>query len=209
MLPSDALMVKDAGADAIGLNFADGSPRCLSLSDAETIVRSVREHEAKLDRGGDSKKLEWVGVFVNASASQVRQYSEALQLDWVQLHGDESAEFRRSLGRPAYHAARIADEEDFLSALKLGSQRLLVDAKVDGAYGGTGEKFDWSLLEGRPAELELVLAGGLKPENIAQAVEAVRPYGVDTASGVESAPGRKDFKKVHEFVRLARQAERP
>lgn len=206
MTATDALMVRKAGADAIGLNFALGSPRCLSLENAESVVNAVRNHESAPSAEHGRADIEWVGVFVNRTFDDVRQYAQRLQLDWVQLHGDEDAQFRRSLGLPAYHAARIAEAEDMNDALSLGGSRLLVDAKVKGAYGGTGEKFDWSLLEGRPPELELILAGGLRPDNIAQAISAVRPFGVDTASGVESSPGVKERSLVEAFVARARTA---
>ena len=204
--PEDALVVKDAGADAIGLNFAEKSPRCLSLEQAKVIVDSVREQESQHGIEDSRSSLQWVGVFVNSSAAQVAHYAKSLNLTWIQLHGDEDAKFRVDLRLPTYHAARIAVAEDMTQALALGGKRLLVDAKVKGAYGGTGEKFDWSLLETRPSDLELILAGGLTPENIGNAVQSVRPFGVDTASGVETEPGVKDALLVREFVARARSA---
>ncbi len=205
----DARMVAAAGADAIGLNFFPGSPRFVTPRDAAQIAGALPPGVLK------------VGVFVNSPAEHVWQVALSLQLDAVQLHGDESPEFLASWPDPKMPAC--------VKAFRLGSEGLdplaeylersrqlecvpdmvLVDAAQGGQYGGTGRTADWSQAARYPLapwHPPLVLAGGLTAENIAEAIQAVRPYAVDTASGVESSPGRKDPELVVRFVAAARAA---
>lgn len=191
----DACAVAEAGADAIGLNFAPQSPRLLGLELAREIVRAV------------GSRVEWVGVFVDAQPDFIRHVQDIVGLDWLQLHGSESRADVEGWGARAFKALRIGDAHDVDLALGFPGDRLLVDAKVSGAQGGTGATFDWSLL-GPLSQRRVVLAGGLKPENVAEAVRMVNPFGIDTASGVESVPGKKDHERVREFVRQVRAAER-
>jgi phosphoribosylanthranilate isomerase len=202
---ASALAAAESGADAIGLNFAPGSPRQVRLEQALAIVRGVGR-----PLGGSGRPLEWVGVFVDAPLDELVRARETLDLDWLQLHGEESPErlaevAERVRGR-ALKALSVASAEDVSLARRYGGRRLLVDSKVAGVRGGTGKTFDWSLLGELPRERELVLAGGLRPDNVASAVAAVRPFGVDTASGVESAPGVKDAGLVRCFCAAARAA---
>ncbi len=189
----DACAVAEAGADAIGLNFAPESPRLLGLDRAREIVRAV------------GSRVEWVGVFVDAEPDFLRRAQDLVGLDWLQLHGSESRADVQAWGGRAFKALRIGEARDVDVALGYPGDRLLVDAKVSGAKGGTGETFDWSLLAPL-SQRRVVLAGGLKPENVAEAIRLVKPFGIDTASGVESVPGRKDHARVLAFVRRARAA---
>jgi phosphoribosylanthranilate isomerase len=195
--PGDAAAVFNAGADAVGLNFVASSPRCLSLVRAQEIIRAV------------GRQGEWVGVFADAAPDELRRAYEMLGLSWVQLHGHESPSLLERLlaaGVPAYQAVRVGAPEDVARARAFGGDRLLVDAKVSGQLGGTGQRVDPGLIASLGAERPLVLAGGLDPENVGAVVRLVRPFGVDTASGVEIAPGQKDLGKVGAFVRSARDA---
>jgi phosphoribosylanthranilate isomerase len=200
----DAQTAAAAGADAIGLNFHSGSPRYCPPDRAQAIAAAVP---------GVCR----VGVFVNASADEIRQIAENVRLDLVQLHGDETPELLRSI-RPLgiVRAFRVSDDLSSVSeylrqchALMCVPRMLLVDAAKTGQYGGTGATLDWNWLGKNRVHLgglPLVLAGGLNAENVATAVETVRPWAVDTASGVESSPGRKSPERVRQFVAAARAA---
>jgi phosphoribosylanthranilate isomerase len=202
---ADAICVARAGADALGLNFCPTSPRQIDLSLAEEIVAELPAEIAR------------VGVFVNSPAPEVERIARQLRLDYVQLHGDESPEYLSQIaGVPIIRAFRgMSDFEEvaaYLAACRsLGHMpaAILVDAYQPGQYGGTGQSPDWSAVDrARPAwaDLPLVLAGGLQPANVAAAIQRVRPTAVDTASGVESSPGRKSADRVAEFVAAARDA---
>lgn len=196
----DAREVARRGADAIGLNFVPSSPRYISRERADAIMSSVRALGAP---------IEWVGVFAGAGLPEVVETARALHLDRVQLHGDEEPSFVAALlaqGISAYRALRIQSEADLASAEEDAGDRLLVDAKVDGALGGTGHSFDPALVVDLAERRPLILAGGLRPDNVARVVSFVRPFGVDTASGVESSPGRKDPALVRAFIERARAA---
>lgn len=193
-----------AGADALGLNFVPSSPRCITESVAAQIVRALPE------------AIEKVGVFVNAPAGEMLRIAEACGLTCVQLHGDEPADVVAKLAPlrviRAYRcgAAGLAPLGDSLSrcrALGAWPWACLVDAASAGAYGGTGTVAPWELIArdyNRDEWPPLILAGGLTPKNVAEAIRVVRPWGVDTASGVESAVGVKDAGLVERFVRGAR-----
>lgn len=193
----DAIMVADAGANAIGLNFAPESPRCVSMEQAKEIAAALEG------------RVELVGVFVDASIEDLLTKSREIGLKWVQLHGDESPDRLTELTETAisnYKALGIGDASDVEKAASFPGKRLLVDTKVEGVKGGSGKTFDWSLLEPLKGERQLILAGGLNPGNVAEAVKTVRPFGVDTASGVESSVGKKSPKKVRDFIEKARAA---
>lgn len=197
---ADAEQVIREGADAIGLNFVPSSPRRVSRELAHGITGSV----GPLAR---ARGVEWVGVFADAALDELIDTAVAVGLDRVQLHGDETPEFLTELGRrgiAAYRALRIREASDVEAAHLFSGDRLLVDAKVDGALGGTGQSFDPALVLDLAKQRPIVLAGGLRPDNVERLVRFVRPFGVDTASGVESAPGRKDPALVRAFVAAAR-----
>ena len=204
--PDDALAAAHAGADAVGLNFYSGSRRFVDHQQATAIVAALPERVAK------------VGVFVNARAEQVRSVAESVGLDYVQLHGDEPPQLISELtGLAVVRAFRLGTDgwrpiTEFLDqCYLLGAlpRAVLVDACRPGLYGGTGEATDWAIAREYHElrlGLPLILAGGLTPANVSEAVAAVEPDGVDTASGVESAPGVKDTLKVAAFVAAARAA---
>lgn len=196
----DAREVIRAGADAIGLNFVQSSPRYIARSWARAIIESV---------GAEARAVEWVGVFANASLEEVLETALEVGLDRVQMHGEESPDFLRELERrgvAAYRALRIQNAADLAPARSFPGDRLLLDAKVEGALGGTGKSFDPNLVLDLARARPIVLAGGLRPDNVGRLIQLVRPFGVDTASGVESAPGRKDLALIREFVAEARAA---
>jgi phosphoribosylanthranilate isomerase len=199
----DAVMVTRAGADAIGLNFYAKSPRCVTTETARQIARAVPSSVTK------------VGLFVNATVDEVWRTFDDLKLDVIQLHGDEPPEFIHQLApRPVMRAFRLGPGGldsvfMYLDRCRDRPAYALLDALSVGVYGGTGVTVDWTIAReyaqklGSPA---LVLAGGLVPANVAEAIQAVRPSAVDVASGVESSPGRKDPVAVAAFVQAARAA---
>jgi phosphoribosylanthranilate isomerase len=202
----DALAAARAGADAVGLNFYPKSPRHIDLDTARQIVDRLPAGITK------------VGVFVNVAVEEVCRTFDQLGLDLIQVHGDEPPEFLARLGqRPVMRAFRLGPAglealAEYLAAcrrLQCLPRRTLIDSFVPGDYGGTGKVPDWAVLSVYPAEPwhpPLVLAGGLTPENVAAAIRTVRPAAVDTASGVEIGPGRKDHARIAGFVAAARAA---
>jgi len=207
--PQDAQAAIEAGAEAIGLNFYANSPRCVSVERAQAIVNSIRG------------QCEVVGVFVNSSDEEINQVGSCLQLDWVQLHGDESADLLPNID-PGFRLIRVRRlSESGLSELKTDleacaaagrpPEAVLVDAAIPGQYGGTGTQLDWTGLEGYSTILgtmNLVLAGGLTADNVHKAIRQVQPYAVDVASGVEESPGVKDHQKMQAFIAAAHRALR-
>lgn len=201
----DAIVCAKCGVDAIGLNFAPSSPRSLDAERAAQIARAFREES--------DHAHEVIGVFVDAGVERVFEIAERVGLDAAQLHGQEAAleceraaQALRSIGVQVFKAVRIGSSEDAVAALAFPGDRILADAKVKGALGGTGQTFDWELVTGLNRVRRLILAGGLRVENVTQAVERVHPYGVDTASGVEREPGIKDPARIRAFVANARRA---
>ncbi len=207
----DAEAVARAGADAVGLNFYPKSPRYITPEQARPIIDVLPDRMVK------------VGLFVNADPTQILLTSKRLGLDLIQLHGDELPEMLVSLGElgelavPVMRAFRlsaaglqpVAEYLQRCRRLECMPRMVIIDAHVKGEYGGTGALADWSMIKQFPIEQDrppLVLAGGLTPENVAEAIRTVHPAAVDTASGVESAPGRKDPAAVEAFVRAARKA---
>lgn len=200
----DARLAAEAGADAIGLNFYRPSPRSVSIDVACEIADSLPEGIVR------------VGVFVNATADEIDAVCERVVLDCLQLHGDEPPEFVAGITRlPVIRAFCLGDDGAapvtayLAKCWELGAlpSMVLVDAHRPGHFGGTGSTADWSTareMRDTPGVPPLVLAGGLTEDNVAEAVATVRPHAVDTASGVESEPGRKDPLLVRGFVEQAR-----
>lgn len=189
----DTLLAIDAGADFLGFNFYSQSPRYLSYEKAKRIFEEVPPNIPK------------VGVFVNEDFENLIDIVQLLELDYVQFHGDETPDFCNQLGHPWWKAIRLGKEEDLEEVTKYESEWILIDAHVQGQYGGTGVKPDWDLAK-RVKNLgkKIFLAGGLKPDNVQLAIATVQPYAVDVASGVESKPGKKDAAKMEDFVRRAK-----
>jgi phosphoribosylanthranilate isomerase len=204
----DALAAVDAGADAIGLNFYSGSPRFVQVREARRIADALTQKTVR------------VGVFVNASGDEIRQIGREASIPVIQLHGNEPPSLLGQLGRDFKiirarrldqrgTAAIVEDIEACCDAAGFGPDAILVDAAAEGQFGGSGRTVDWQLLADRNSwrrSWPLILAGGLTPENVATAIEIVRPQAVDVASGVESSPGRKDVKKMRDFIAAARVA---
>jgi phosphoribosylanthranilate isomerase len=190
----DALLCAEAGVDAVGVNFAAGSPRRVSLALGREIVASLPP--AVLS----------VGVFVDADFEELREIQQRVGLGCLQLHGVEPPELLVRLLPHAYKAIRVQGETSIAEAARYAGEHILLDAHVPGVAGGTGHSFDWSLAA-RVAQLrKLTLAGGLRPDNVASAIAAVRPFCVDVASGVESSPGKKDRARLLRFVAAVRGA---
>ena len=186
----------EAGADAIGLVFYRESPRYLSVRDAAAIAESLPPFVAA------------VGLFVNAAERDIRAVLDAVDLDLLQFHGDESAEFCARFARPYMRAVRMEPGTDLLEYADRFSRAkaLLLDAHVPGQPGGTGRTFDWAGIP-RDLSLPLVLSGGLTADNVGRAVREVSPWAVDVSSGVESERGVKDPKKIVEFIRSVRRED--
>jgi phosphoribosylanthranilate isomerase len=190
----DAVRCVTLGADAIGLNFWLGSPRHTSIDTARCIVDAV----------GD--RAEMVGVFVDFDLTQIREVLQNTGIPWAQLHGDETPELVDALLPRAYKAVGVKDGSAVELARRYPGEHLLLDASVPGIPGGTGRTFDWAIAAEVAKERKLTLAGGLTPDNVAEAVRTVRPFRVDVASGVESSPGRTDPGLVAAFIEAAKSA---
>lgn len=186
---ADALVAAEAGADAIGLVFYGKSPRAVSIAQAREIIAALPPF------------VTTVGLFVNASRCEINETLDAVALDVLQFHGDETPADCEGFHRPWYKALRVRAGDDIRAeaARYAGARAVLLDTFVAGVPGGTGEMFDWSLV---PADLPrpLILAGGLTPQNVQQAIERVRPFAVDVSGGVELRKGVKDAARVREFV---------
>ena len=186
-----ALTAIEAGADYLGFNFYPKSVRFIEKSACAEITSVLkREHP----------QIKLVGVFVNSSVDEIKDILQTCHLDLAQLHGDETPETFAQLAPYAFRAFRGIPESN------AGYERdeaplMLIDAAVKGVYGGSGVTADWTAAAELAKKYPLLLAGGLTPENVADAVRQVRPWGVDVASGVESAPGEKDAGKMIQFVK--------
>ena len=203
----DALFAAEAGADLLGMIFYPPSPRYVTIERAREIVRAVR------DAGFERVRL--VGVTVNAPRYLLDLLLEDVGVDLIQLHGDEAPVILADYEGRAYKALRPHTEEEldldapwFLDMGPREGPRLLIDAAIKGAYGGTGSLANWDVARRLARRYPILLAGGLTPENVADAVRAVRPWGVDVSSGVEREPGKKDWEKVRAFIDSAKGVEK-
>jgi phosphoribosylanthranilate isomerase len=191
----DAQLAADLGAWAIGFILWPGSKRAADPAVAAGIARALR------------RRVEPVGVFVNASLDEVAHAVEAMGLTHVQLHGDEGPSFCQAVaqrtGARVIKALRIGSNADVADAERYHTDLHLFDASAGEERGGTGQTWDWALTAKRRTDVPLVLSGGLTPQNVGEAIAAVRPWGVDVASGIEASPGVKDHEKVEAFVAAA------
>jgi phosphoribosylanthranilate isomerase len=190
---SDARHAVEQGATALGFVFWPRSPRYV---DPERIADIISALPAPVTT---------VGVFVNQTLEGVRTAVETAGVNVVQLHGDEPAEFGDALGYPIVRSMTLVDANDVMKAWPPGTP-LLLDAADRERRGGTGVTVDWPLAAALARQRRVILAGGLTPENVGDAIDTVNPYGVDVSSGVEAAPGVKDVQKVARFLETARAA---
>ncbi|KPX28981.1 MULTISPECIES: phosphoribosylanthranilate isomerase [Pseudomonas syringae group] len=185
----DALAAVEAGADAIGLVFYPKSPRAVTVLQARAIIAALPPF------------VTTVGLFVNASRCELNETLDAVALDMLQFHGDETPEECDGYHRPYIKALRVKAGDDIASACRAyrNARGVLLDTYVEGVPGGTGETFDWALI---PDDLDkpVILAGGLTSANVAQAIAQVRPYAVDVSGGVEKSKGIKDREKILAFM---------
>jgi phosphoribosylanthranilate isomerase len=196
--PDDVAAAVEAGADALGFNFYPKSPRFVDPQTAGPLV------------GTTPRGVAAVGVFVQVTVREMRTTAIRLGLHEVQWHGDGPAPEGDCSPFPLVVAYRVrgpADLEMIRANVARHQSTVLIDAAVPGQYGGTGQTAPWHLFSGFDPGVPLILAGGLTPENVAEAVRIVRPHGVDVASGIESSPGRKDADKMRRFVAAVRSAE--
>ncbi len=201
-----ALAAAEAGADFIGLVFAP-SPRQVTPAQAEKIAAAVK-------RSGHATKV--VGVFVNMPAPEVNKIADFCHLDRVQLSGDEPWEYCREIAKPLIKVLRVSRQhspQQICTALANGARILanqkhvyLLDSQVKGKYGGTGTAFDWSLARQAAEQFPVIIAGGLTPENVAQAIKMAAPWGVDVSSGVEVG-GVKDVARIRAFITAVRRTD--
>jgi phosphoribosylanthranilate isomerase len=196
---ADAMAAIDAGANLIGFNFYEKSPRHITPAEAAKIRAQLPQ------------RVKAVGIFVNPRSADVMALRKSLKLDAVQLHGDESPDVVADIAAAAPVIKAFRVEPEFPLAILdeyPGAFAFLFDAAHTGQYGGTGRTTDWDAARRAALSHRIILAGGLKVENVAAAVRIVRPYGIDVASGVESSPGKKDHERLREFIQEVRRAER-
>ncbi|HEX5733116.1 MAG TPA: phosphoribosylanthranilate isomerase [Blastocatellia bacterium] len=179
----------EAGADALGFNFWPDSPRFITPEEARRIVAAL------------PALITCIGVFVNEDAGRVREIVSHVALNTVQLHGEETARYCLELGSvKVIKAFRVGNEFNPKTIRAYPVSAILLDAKVEGQYGGTGKRFSWEHAIQAKRFAPVILAGGLNVDNVAEAITYVRPFAIDVCSGVESAPGRKDLNRLREFM---------
>ena len=192
---ADAEHAADHGAWAIGLIHHPESPRCVRPEVAEQIGAALK------------RRCEIAGVFVNSTLEEVIDAAERENLTLLQFHGEEGPSFcteaARRTGAKVIKALRVTSAADVRAAEAFRTDFHLFDAYWHGIHGGTGQSFDWDLVASRRSKVPMILAGGLAPENVGEALEKVKPYAVDVVSGVEAEPGRKDHRRVEEFLAAA------
>ncbi|MGA2470593.1 MAG: phosphoribosylanthranilate isomerase [Solirubrobacteraceae bacterium] len=191
----DALAAVELGAWAVGMVFYEPSPRCATVAEAERIGAALR------------RRVELAGVFVNASLAEITDVCERVGLTLVQLHGDEgpafAGEVARRTGARTIKAARAQGPGTLQDLERFHTDFHLLDSYSAELRGGTGERFDWSLLRARRSAVPLILSGGLDAEHVGAAIAATHPFAVDVSSGVEESPGVKDRARLREFFEAA------
>ncbi len=188
----DALMAVEAGADALGFVFFQGSSRHVTADQAAAIIGHLPPF------------VQTVGLFVNEELATVNATADRCGLDLVQLHGDEAPDFAAAVTRRVIKAFRVKDATVLDHLAEFPRATCLLDAWSPTAYGGTGTAFNWDIAAAAARQCPIILAGGLTTDNVAQAIRAVSPYAVDVSSGVECSPGRKDPDLVRRFIRSCR-----
>lgn len=193
----DAALAVDLGADALGFIFYKDSPRYVREDIAKEIIRRLPPF------------VSVVGVFVDEKRDVIKEITEFCCLDLLQFHGDESPDFCAHFDKRLIKAFRVKEKKDleFISLYKVNA--VLLDTYYEDLYGGGGKTFNWQLaVEAKRFSNRVILAGGLSPDNISQAIQAVNPFGVDVSSGVESEPGKKDHGKVKEFIKRVKRGHK-
>lgn len=192
----DAQAAAKLGADALGFVFYAPSPRCVGVAQAAAIARELPPFVSK------------VGLFVNAAADEVEDVCRAVGLDVVQYHGDESPEHCAQASKPWIKAIRVRPELDIVAECLRYAQASawLFDTYDDKLYGGSGKAFDWALLP-QQHRRPIILAGGLTPDNVGQAIRSTAPYAVDVSGGIEAAKGIKDHDKMRKFIAEVQRCE--
>jgi len=189
----DALIALDAGADALGFVFHCASPRHMFPEQAARIISQLPPF------------IQTVGLFVNEAQATVNEVADLCGLDIIQLHGEEPPEYCNAIRRRIIKAVRVKDISSLEIMGRYPAATFLLDAWSPAAHGGTGQTFNWDIAEAAARQHRIILAGGLTPENVADAVRQVRPYGVDVSSGVELSRGMKSAAKVREFISTAKE----
>jgi phosphoribosylanthranilate isomerase len=192
--PADARVAAEAGADAVGFIFAE-SPRLVAAEEARRVSIALPENVLK------------VGVFVNAPPEEVLRAAAEAGLDMAQLHGDETPETVaavRAGGLPVMKAIRVRNADDLADVERFDADLFLLDAYSEKARGGTGERFDWGAAKSLKGRGNIVVSGGLAPENVREAIDFFEPYGVDASSSLEDAPGKKNEESVRRFIVAAK-----
>ncbi|MCI0658695.1 MAG: phosphoribosylanthranilate isomerase [Acidobacteria bacterium] len=184
----------EMGADAVGLVFVPGTPRCLQVSRARELLRGLPPLLAR------------VGVFADEDPMRVRRVREDLGLTAVQLHGSESPGHCAAVGGVRIKTFRVREDWDAAAMGAYDCEACLLEAPLRGALGGGGVAFDWERIRGGVPGRRIILAGGLTPENVGRAIEAVRPYAVDVSSGIESVIGVKDRDRMKDFIQAVRES---
>ena len=189
----DALAAAEAGADAVGFVLYKESPRQISVDQAKEIILRLPPF------------VTTVGLFVNQPTQWVRVMADRCGVDVLQFQGDESADYCRAFAPRAIKAIRVKDRESFNPMEEYDVRAFVLDAYQEGEYGGTGKVFDWELAEAAKAHGRIILAGGLNPDNVAEAIRRVRPFAVDVSTGVEGhVKGKKDHGKIRAFIQHAK-----
>ena len=188
----DALRSVDARADALGFIFHPKSPRFITPEAAGRIIEKLPEYTTK------------VGVFVDSDSREVNRISQEIKLSAVQIHGDVTPSELHQYEVSIIRALQVHETFDVRVLATLQVEAFLLDAYEEGKHGGTGKTFDWNIARKANPYGKIILSGGLNPRNVDEAVRFVRPYGVDVSSGVEERPGKKDAKKLKEFILRAK-----
>jgi phosphoribosylanthranilate isomerase len=195
----DAQLAADLGAWGLGMTFWPDSPRACPIEQAEVIGAQLH------------RRIELAGVFVNASLDHVAEMADVCRFTLLQLHGDEGPSYcqeaKRRTGCRVIKAARVRDAAQVQALRAYRTDFHMLDAHSERAPGGTGESFDWDLARLHPGNPQLILSGGLTPDNVGQAIATAHPFAVDTASGTEAAPGRKDPAKLTAFFQAVEAAD--
>ncbi len=198
---ADAACAAQAGADAVGFVFYEKSARAVSVEQAAAIIKTLPPF------------ITTVGVFVNVRPEKILSIADKAGLNCIQLHGDETplecAELSALTSRKIIKALRVRSKADLKNIGEYKASAILLDAYKDASYGGTGEVFNWNIAKAfnSKGDCQVILSGGLTPENVSQAIRLVRPYAVDVSSGVESSPGKKDAQKIKRFMEQAKGVE--